>query len=59
MKNNIQDIPIKDKLNLTIQEASAYSNIVINKIREMTDEPSCPFVLYIGKRKVIKRNEFE
>lgn len=59
MINSIQDIPIKDKLNLTIQEASAYSNIGINKIREITDEPSCPFVLYIGKRKVIKRKEFE
>ncbi|MDE7339308.1 MAG: DNA-binding protein [Lachnospiraceae bacterium] len=59
MKNSIQDIPIKDKLNLTMQEASVYSNIGINKIRKMTDEPSCPFVLYIGKRKVIKRKEFE
>lgn len=54
-----ETVPIKDKLNLTIEEAAAYSNIGINKLRSMADEPSCPFVLYIGKRKVIKRKEFE
>lgn len=59
MENNIQDISIKDKLNLTIKEAAVYSNIGINKLREMTENPDCPFVLYIGKRKVIKRKEFE
>lgn len=55
----MKEVPIKDKLNLTIEEAAAYSNIGINKIRSMADDPSCPFVLYIGKRKVIKRREFE
>lgn len=55
----IPRIEIKDKLNLTIEEAAAYSNIGINKLRSMVDKPSCSFVLYIGKRKVIKRREFE
>lgn len=54
-----ETVPIKDKLNLTIEEAAAYSNIGVNKIRSMADEPNCPFVLYIGKRKVIKRKELE
>lgn len=52
-------VEIKDKLNLTIEEAAVYSNIGINKLRAMADEPSCPFVLYIGRRKVIKRKKFE
>ena len=52
-------VEINDKLNLTIEEAAAYSNIGMNKLRSMADEPSCPFVLYIGKRKVIKRKKFE
>lgn len=55
----MKEVPIKDKLNLTIEEAAAYSNIGMNKLRSMADEPSCPFVLYIGKRKVIKRKAFE
>lgn len=53
-------IPIWEKLNLSIEEAAAYSNIGINKINEMLKEPSCPFVLYIGTgKRVIKRKEFE
>lgn len=52
-------IEIKDKLNLTIEEAAAYSNIGINKIEEITRKPNCPFVLYIGKRRLVKRKEFE
>lgn len=54
-----QKVPIWQKVNLTIEEAAEYSNIGLNKLREMTDEPNCTFVLYIGKRRVIKRKEFE
>ena len=52
-------IPIWEKANLTIEEAAEYSNIGIHKLYELTNEPSCPFVLYIGKKRVIKRKEFE
>lgn len=58
-KMEVDMVPIWEKLNLTVEEAALYSNIGVNKIREMADEPSCSFVLYIGKRKVIKRKEFE
>lgn len=54
-----EKVPIKDKLNLTIEEAAAYSNIGINRIREISDQPNCSFVLYIGRKKLIKRKEFE
>ena len=52
-------VPIWEKMNLTVDEAAEYSNIGINKIRELTEKPSCPFVLWIGKKRVIKRKEFE
>ncbi len=55
----MKEVAIKDKLNLTIEEAAAYSNIGINKLYEITNEPSCPFVLYIGKKRIIKRVAFE
>ena len=55
----MNNIPIWEKLNLSIEEAAEYSNIGINKIRELTEEPNCPFVLWIGKKRVIKRKEFE
>lgn len=55
-----ETVPIPQKLLLTIEEAAAYSNIGMNKLRTMANEPSCPFVLYIGKRnRLIKRREFE
>ena len=46
-------------MNLTIKEAAEYSNIGINKIDSMLRSPNCPFVLYIGTKKLAKRKEFE
>lgn len=54
-----ETVPINDKLNLTIEEAAEYSNIGINKINEMAKDPKCPFVLYVGRKKLIKRTAFE
>jgi len=44
---------------LTIREAAEYSNIGINRIDSMLKQPNCPFVLYVGTRKLVKRKEFE
>lgn len=55
----IQEVDIKDKLNLTAEEAAKYSNIGINKIEEMLRKPNCPFVLYIGRKRLVKRIPFE
>lgn len=52
-------IPISEKLLLTIKEAALYSNIGINKIDAMLREDGCPFVLFVGRRKLVKRKEFE
>lgn len=54
-----EHIPIYRKMTLTIREAAEYSNIGINKIDAMLKQPGCPFVLYIGTRKLVKRKEFE
>lgn len=53
------EVPIWEKACMTIEEAAAYSNIGINKLEEMSRMPRCPFVLYIGRKKLIKRKEFE
>lgn len=52
-------MPFWLKLNLTKQEAAAYSNIGINKIDELLKNPNCNFVLYVGNKKLVKRKEFE
>ena len=52
-------MPFWLKLNLTIKEAAVYSNIGINRIEELLKNPKCPFVLYVGTKKLVKRKEFE
>ena len=53
------EVPIWKKITLTVDEAMAYSNIGENKIRDLLAEPGCPFVLFIGNRKLVKREAFE
>lgn len=53
------EVPIQEKLLLTIKEAALYSNIGINRIDSMLREEGCPFVLFVGSKKLVKRREFE
>ncbi len=53
------EIPIWEKSNLTLEEAAAYSNIGINKIREISNDDACKFVLWVGSKRLIKRKEFD
>lgn len=55
MKKEKLQIPIWEKSNLTIEEASVYFHIEANKLREMTDDPNANYVLEIGTRRLIKR----
>ena len=51
---------IWEKVTLTIDEAAEYSNIGINRINDMLNNPSCPFVLFVGRgKRLVKRKEFE
>ena len=52
-------VPIWEKANLSMEEAAAYFGIGINKLREMTNEDNCPFVLWNGSKRMIKRKAFE
>ncbi len=58
MTNN-EKLPLHLKVTLTIKEASEYSNIGINKIDKLLRSPNCPFVLFVGTKKLVKRKEFE
>lgn len=52
-------VPVWEKVTLTLEEAVEYSNIGINKLREITNSPRCTFVIYVGRKRLIKRKEFE
>lgn len=51
-------VPIEEKLNLTLTEAAIYSGVGINKIRDISNDPNCPFVLWVGSKRLIKRKKF-
>lgn len=52
-------VPIYEKYALTIEEAAEYSNIGQNKINELLKDPRCTFVLFVGRKKLVKRKAFE
>ena len=54
-----KEVPIWEKANLTIDEAAAYFGIGINKLRDITRNPDCECVMWVGTKRLIKRKKFE
>jgi excisionase family DNA binding protein len=54
-----KEVPIWEKSNLTLEEAATYFGIGINKLREITDDKNCRFVLWVGSKRLIKRKLLE
>jgi hypothetical protein len=50
-----KEIPIWEKSNLTLEEASAYFSIGINKLRELTNDKNCKYVIWCGNKRLIIR----
>lgn len=53
------EIPLWEKSSLTIDEAAAYSGVGRCKLREMTDKDDCPFVLWVGSKRLIRRKKLD
>lgn len=53
------EIPVWEKSNLTLEEAAAYFNIGVNKLRDLTDDKNCSFVLWVGTKRLIKKTALE
>lgn len=54
-----ETVPIKDKLNLTIEEAAAYSGISETTLRGRLKDGNYDFILKNGTKTLIKRRLFE
>lgn len=54
-----KEIPIWEKANLTLEEAAAYSGIGTGKLREITNDKNCNFVLWVGNKRLIKKRLFD
>ena len=55
----MKEIPLWEKSNLTLEEASAYSGIGINKLRQLSNDKNCPFVFWVVSNRLIKRKLFD
>lgn len=55
----MKEVPIWEKSNLTIEEAAAYSGIGQNKLRQLTEDEKCKYVLWVGTKRLIKRRLFD
>lgn len=56
---SVVTVPIWIKPYLTIEEAAEYTGIGRDKLYEMTSLTDCPFVLWVGNRRMIKRRIFD
>lgn len=52
-------VPVWQKSNLTIEEAAVYTGIGVNKLRELSDSDSCDFVIWIGRKRLLKRKKLD
>lgn len=49
----------EDKVLLTLEEAAELTGIGINKLRSMSNEEDCSFVLWNGTKRMFKRKKLE
>ena len=53
------EVPIWEKSNLTLEEAAKYSGIGVHKLRALTNDEHCEFVLWVGTKRLIKRKKLD
>lgn len=53
------EVPISEKCLLTLEEAAAYTGIGICKLREMSNDERCDFVLWNGTKRMLKKTNSE
>ncbi len=54
-----EKIPLCEMALLTMEQASAYFNLGLPKIRELTSSEDCEWVVWNGSKRLIKRQLFE
>lgn len=59
-KNSSKEVvPIPQKRLLTLEEAAQYTGLGVNKIREISNDEHCNFVLWNGAKRMLKRTKLE
>lgn len=58
-KQRHSEIPIWERSSLTIDEAAEYSGVGRTRLRLLTDREDCPFVLWVGSKRLIRRKKLD
>ncbi len=58
-ERKIELVPVWQKASLSLDEATAYSGIGRNKLIELSDDPNCTFILWVGRKRLFKRKKLE
>lgn len=57
--NGKEIVPITQKCLLTLEEAAQYTGLGVNKIRDLSNDEHCNFVLWNGAKRMLKRTKLE
>lgn len=57
--DNSNPIPIWKRSLITVEEGTALTGIGYLKLRDMSNEADCEFVIWIGAAKMLKRKKLE
>ena len=52
-------VPLWERATLSLEEASAYTGIGVNKLRSMSDEKNCDYLLWVGNKRMLKRKKLD
>lgn len=53
------NVPIWEKSTLSLEEAAAYTGIGVQKLRDISSNEHCNFVLWNGTKRMFKRKKLE
>lgn len=54
-----KEVPIWEKTTLTLEEAAIYTGVGINKLRDISNDERCNFVLWNGSKRLLKRKQLD
>ena len=58
-KDDAVTVPVWNKMNLTLEEASAYTGVGVCRLRKLANAEACDFILHVGNKKLFKRKGLE
>lgn len=58
-KKKRQEVPIWQKVLLTLEEAAEYTGIGMQKLRTLSNDEHCEFVVWNGTKRMFKRKKLD